>query len=324
MRNYAKIHLSISDDPDWRALSRTAQHLYLTLLFSQTINNAGVADWRPNRMSVLAAGWSPDEIEQDGKELEAARFIEIDPATEEVLVRSFIRNDEILSGPKTAQGMANAYKRVVSLPLRATIGHEVARMRREYPDSGAWTIADAVEIAERGASDALNRGYTATYPAPSDTPSDTPSDRDPQQHPPSIPIHQPSTMTTKQPSTKGRRARSNGTRLPSDWQPSQDLITWTKQECPLVDGRAETNDFKDWWAASAGPNSVKKDWDAAFRTWMRRANKDAVRRLPTGQRSVYSSRSTTDERVSSTLARAAQLAAEENEAERKQQLEISA
>lgn len=277
MRNFAKIHLSINDDPNWRMLSREAQHLYLNLLFSQTINNAGVADWRPVRMSATARGWTSDEIEIDGKELEAARFIEIDSATEEVLVRSFIRNDEILNGPKTAQGMANAYKRVMSLSLRSTICREVARIRQELPDSGAWTIKDAVEIAERGASEALNRGHTATYPVVPDTPSDTPSEGDPQQHAGSIPLHQPSTMTTKQPSTRGKRTARQGSRLPADWQPSPELIAWTKTECPLVDGKSETENFKDWWAASTAPNAIKRDWSAAFRYWMRRTQKDALR-----------------------------------------------
>jgi hypothetical protein len=56
---------------------------------------------------------------------------------------------------------------------------------------------------------------------------------------------------------KQRRAR--GTRLPSDWQPTD------------FQGEAsELEKFRDWAASAPGQKGVKADWDATWRNWMRR------------------------------------------------------
>jgi hypothetical protein len=283
MRNFAKIKVKIADDPDWRALSRNAQHLYFTLLISATINNAGVADWRPVRLSALASGWTAAEIEEDGRELEAARFIVVDEATEEVLLRSFVRHDDILIGPKTAQGMANAYRQIVSLKIRAAVCREVARVRAETPESTAWTVAAAVDIANMGAGSGPETGYPASTPPVSEEVPDTPSEEVSAGHVGGIPEASPTNShTTRQPnSPRGGRAkrtpRTTGNRITPDWQPTRDLIEWVKSECPNVDGRTETENFRDYFLAESTLKAVKRDWAAAYRHWMRRAQSDATR-----------------------------------------------
>lgn len=314
MRHYAKISISISDDPDWRALSRTAQHLYLNLLFSATINNAGVADWRPVRICSKATGWTTEEVIQDGKELEAARFVVIDEATEEILVRSFVRSDGILDGPKTAQGMANAYAHVVSLRIRSAICREVARIRLEQPTSGAWTVKDAVAIADLAASEGAETGVSESMPAAPNVVPDTPSDGASRQHVASIPYQQPSTsepnnQTTKGGSRRKRKPASAGTRIPPEWQPTLDLISWVKTECPSVDGRSETANFKDWWAAENGSHAIKRDWNAAYRTWMRRAQKDYDIRSPRRDRKPDQRTNAATERLNDSMATIAHLEA---------------
>lgn len=64
---------------------------------------------------------------------------------------------------------------------------------------------------------------------------------------------------------------SRGTRLPSDWQPTEaDVAYATSQQ---VEAKIESEKFKDWWAAAAGAKGVKLDWSATWRTWVRRADK---------------------------------------------------
>lgn len=63
-----------------------------------------------------------------------------------------------------------------------------------------------------------------------------------------------------------------GSRLPSDWEPSQELVDWARQERPDVDLRKEAATFRDYWAAKAGKDGVKLDWSATWRNWIRKAN----------------------------------------------------
>lgn len=169
-REYAKVWLRILEDAEFRSLSRGPQHLYFVLLLSRTVNNAGVADWRPQRMSVIARAWQPEQIEADVTILEKARFVVVDHQAEEILLRSFIRHDGIMAGPKTSQGMASAYRRTISLKIRGAIASEVRRLHSEAEDkaSQAWKVPDVQQI--------LNEPeYVSGISEVSDTPSDTPS-----------------------------------------------------------------------------------------------------------------------------------------------------
>jgi len=58
------------------------------------------------------------------------------------------------------------------------------------------------------------------------------------------------------------------------------MVIWARRECPDVDGRFETSQFIDYWVAKAGKDAVKLDWSRTWQTWMRRAQRDSVRRGP--------------------------------------------
>lgn len=94
-REFAPIKLAIWSDDDWRDLSPLARYLYLTLLTSPTLNHCGVADWRPARIASLN-GMTAAEVEDTGAELVDALYLVIDEDSEEVLIRSFIRNDHVM------------------------------------------------------------------------------------------------------------------------------------------------------------------------------------------------------------------------------------
>lgn len=278
-RDHARIKLTIWDDAAWRALSVEGQHLFLTLLAAPSINNAGVADWRPLRIAALAAGWTVEQVEQAGKELESARFIVIDHSTEEVLVRTFVRHDGIMLGPKTAQGMANAYRRVVSLEIRQVIIQELVKLRPDLPNSTAWRVADVVELLDGGISGAI-REHSASIPEVSDTLSDEVS----REYAGSIPL--PSNHQTIKPSAGTPSREKRGTRLPQNWQPSKALVDEVRSEFSTVDLRLETDAFRDYWLAKAGKEATKLDWDLTWRGWMRRSHRENLKRNPRGTRGV--------------------------------------
>jgi hypothetical protein len=75
-------------------------------------------------------------------------------------------------------------------------------------------------------------------------------------------------------------ASPRGARLPEDWKPGQVLMSW--YQVTILNGlpwsdesraacRHEHEKFKDHWLAAAGASAKKRDWDAAWRNWMRRA-----------------------------------------------------
>jgi hypothetical protein len=76
---------------------------------------------------------------------------------------------------------------------------------------------------------------------------------------------------------QGERVASQAKRahkLPADWMPKPETVTAIRAELPNVDLSTEHRKFSDHFAASGKP---MKDWDAAWRNWMRRAPQYAPR-----------------------------------------------
>lgn len=66
-----------------------------------------------------------------------------------------------------------------------------------------------------------------------------------------------------------------GTELPDGWVPDQSVIEAMREECPNVDLEREHRKFVDYWAAVPGAKGRKKDWNATWRNWIRRAAESA-------------------------------------------------
>lgn len=69
-----------------------------------------------------------------------------------------------------------------------------------------------------------------------------------------------------------RKKPARGTRLPPDWWPNADLLAYAAERgwsgARLND---EIENFRDYWHAAPGSKGVKADWNATFRTWIRKA-----------------------------------------------------
>lgn len=144
-REFAQIKLSIWADDDWRDLSPDARYLYLTLLTSPTLTHCGTADWRPARLSAVN-GQERAVIEEAGAEMVETLHILIDEETEEVLIRSFIRNDGLMKQPKMAVAMASAHAGVASPTLRGVVVHEAKRLREDFPELSGWGSEKAMKL----------------------------------------------------------------------------------------------------------------------------------------------------------------------------------
>jgi hypothetical protein len=69
--------------------------------------------------------------------------------------------------------------------------------------------------------------------------------------------------------SKKPRAKTKHT-IPPSWKVTDELLDWVKATFPDLDGENEAEGFRDYWLASGDP---KLNWDMAFRTWCRNADK---------------------------------------------------
>lgn len=169
-REYAQIRLTIWNDDDFRALTPPAQWLYFLLLTHPTLTMAGVGDWRPSRLAVLA-GADVDLIEDAAVELAQRLYVVIDQETEEYLVRSFHRNDDLLKMPNMATAAARAAVKVTSAGLRGVLVHELHRLRGERPDLKGWASKELLDFMGGHAVDPASRPCWNPSGNPSRNPS---------------------------------------------------------------------------------------------------------------------------------------------------------
>lgn len=142
-RDHARVKLSIWDDEDFLALPALAQRAYFVLTSQRGLSYAGVMDWWPNRLRKLAVDTSEADIYEHVKWLIETRFVVLDVETSELLVRTYIRHDNVLFRPNMGKACATAYDRVASRELKEVLVTELARLHRDDPGlSGFKGIAD--------------------------------------------------------------------------------------------------------------------------------------------------------------------------------------
>ena len=180
MRQYALIHRAILDDPSWRCLTRS--------LLKLSTNLCGVVDWRPKKLAVNASDMTVETIEADAVVLEKKLYIVRDEDTDEVLIRSFLRNDAPLKSSKTAIAVRSSYTDTASSKLRGVIVFELQRLYKEQRDWQGWDqVRDLLDLpsidprrivsgGEEAVSDALKRYQESSFSPLRDTSFDTPSD----------------------------------------------------------------------------------------------------------------------------------------------------
>lgn len=198
-REYARVRLTIWADADFRKLTDPAQSLYFRLLTSPTINCCGVADWRPNRMTALTAGMTVETVVAAASELAAAGYIVVDEATEEALLRSFIRHDGIVKTPNITAAMVKDYAGTASELLRGVVIHELVRLNNDEPDLKGWAVARKL-LTEPAINPSVKASVNPS-PNPSTNPSVNPLPMGyPNPSPNPSPIPQPLTIN-QQPTT---------------------------------------------------------------------------------------------------------------------------
>lgn len=191
-RGHGRILSSIWEDPDFLALDEKEQRLYLFLISQPNLNHAGLLPLTLRRWARKAAGLTVADLEKQLAALAAARFIVLDDDTEELLIRSFVRNDGVWRMPKVMGAMVSGAMEISSHALQAALLEEMDRIPlddlSDDPTTYRGKEGPSIRAQVESHIDSLRRAFGAPSPppsgggyetpseAPSGTPSDTPAE----------------------------------------------------------------------------------------------------------------------------------------------------
>ena len=137
-REYARYLAKTHRDGDWHQLTTAHHDCYMALLSDEDITWAGVSPYVPSRFAKLAADLNEKKVVRIWAELEAARMLVVDREAGEVLVRTFLRHDNVLAKPNLTKAFIRAFDKVRSEKIRKTIRAELGRLFEDYPDLAGW------------------------------------------------------------------------------------------------------------------------------------------------------------------------------------------
>jgi len=120
-REFAKVYTSLWADRDFISLSADAQRIYLMLISQDSLSRCGVTTIAMNRWVGMASDSPRERVQAGLRELVEAKFVLADHSTDELLVRSFVKNDGGWKSPNIALAIASAARAIVSPRLREEV-----------------------------------------------------------------------------------------------------------------------------------------------------------------------------------------------------------
>jgi hypothetical protein len=319
-RGHGRILTSIWEDEDFLALDQPQQRLYLFLISQPNLNHAGLLDLTLRRWSRKAAGLSVADLDKLLMALEHARFVVVDDDTEELLIRSFVRNDGVWRMPKVMGAMVSGALEISSPKLRLALLAEMDRIplcelsddptktaRGEGPSIRAQ-VTEHIDTLRRAFGnpnpDPNGRGSRTPSATPSGTPSDTPDEGGREAstrgragaHVHAAPALSPSPAPTPAPEERGvgEPDSQSGSTAVVKHQRSDD------RPAPIDDDGFEVNDAMRRWAVSTfgaaldieyetaqfvshfrADGGRRRNWPEEWKKWLRRSAKYASDRQQT-------------------------------------------
>lgn len=128
MADYGKLLSRIWSDPEFTALNARSQQLYCLLISYSTRNLAGVLPLTLKRWTNSTADATIDNLTDALIDLAARNFVVIDWDTEEVLIRTYIRNDEVYRQPNLMKAARKFALQIESEALRWALHDELMRL----------------------------------------------------------------------------------------------------------------------------------------------------------------------------------------------------
>lgn len=171
-RAFGRILARIWDDEDFLALEPTQQRLYCFLLTQSNLNHAGLLPLTLRKWAKKAKGLTVAALRADLEVLDDTRFIVVDEDTEELLIRSFVRNDDVYKQPRVMGSMVSGAGEIESKRLRRALLAEMDRIPVETLSEEpivykSGNTAPSVRVQVQGHIDALRKAFADLDPEPS-------------------------------------------------------------------------------------------------------------------------------------------------------------
>lgn len=119
------IQESIWRDPEWRRLSRSAQALYVQLLSQKELDCAGILPLQPHKWAKGCAELTVEQVLADLDELQSHRFVFHDNDTDEVFIRTYIRNSNVMKVPNMRKSARRSALLVGSSVIKPILAAEL-------------------------------------------------------------------------------------------------------------------------------------------------------------------------------------------------------
>ena len=170
-RDHARFYLSMWDDDDFISLSALAKLVYVQLCMQRKLEYSGELTVSVKRWSKAHPDQDTDTIRAALAELDAARFVVVDQDTDELLIRSFIRNDQLYKQPNVLRAALRSAFEISSPLLRRALAAELRRLPVEITGPAPAVAAAELEAGARELPASVKaamsvRGSTRTTPAP--------------------------------------------------------------------------------------------------------------------------------------------------------------
>jgi hypothetical protein len=127
-RTHGRIMAAIWNDGDFIAMRATAQRMFMFLLSQPDLSHAGLVPMRVNRWAKKAEDLTPRAVRSELDYLAERDFVVVDEDTEEVLIRTMVRNDGIYKQPLVMERMREDAKQIESPMLRESFAAELTRL----------------------------------------------------------------------------------------------------------------------------------------------------------------------------------------------------
>lgn len=163
MRSYGKLWTAIWRDSDFTSLPRDVQRVYLILISQPDVSLCGVLPYAPRRWAGFAQDSTVKDIQAACRRLENDRYIVIDEATEEVVIRSFVKHDVAGNGKLLIVGAKNQFQGIHSHRIRGALGHWYSQIFAELEDP----VDPFAEGVCQGVSEGVSEGVFANGETPS-------------------------------------------------------------------------------------------------------------------------------------------------------------
>lgn len=183
-RSHARIQTAIWGDRDFKARSGPAQLAYFMLTSQPDLGHSGLLSLTVRRWAGLSANGTKESIWEAITELADTDFVVVDEDTEELLIRSLVRNDNAWKQPKVLAVAIAEAARISSPKLRARFCDEMKRIDpSELPDK---TREDVEALLKELPESLANAHLELPHEAPADPPPEGdahPPEQDPARPP---------------------------------------------------------------------------------------------------------------------------------------------